>query len=218
MTLKDLVPNDAFVNSSIQFLTPGGATATVVFKDKTYKATYKYWRVDDEPEQGAGWYFASDDNGDYNQNSRVIPFGDAFCVDRSLTETDAALVFAGQVEGAVTKEFTTANFNYIGNCSPVQIILADLTPNDTFVNSSIQFLTSGGATATVVFKEKTYKATYKYWRESDEPEQGAGWYFASDDNGDYNQNGRIIEAGEAFCADINIRELGASLTIPDPLN
>ena len=96
--------------------------------------------------------------------------------------------------------------------------LKDLVPNDAFVNSSIQFLTPGGATATVVFNEKTYKATYKYWREDDEPEQGAGWYFASDDNGDYNQNGRIIEAGEAFCADINIRELGASLTIPDPLN
>ena len=218
MTLKDLVPNDAFVNSSIQFLTPGGATAKVVFNGKTYYATYKYWREGDEPEQGAGWYFASDINGDYNQNDRVIPFGDAFCVDRVLTETDAALVFAGQVEGAVTKEFTTANFNYIGNCSPVQITLADVTPSDTFVNSSIQFLTSGGATAKVEFNGETYYATYKYWREGDEPEQGAGWYFASDINGDYNQNSRVIEAGEAFCADINLTELGASLTIPSPLN
>ena len=218
MTLKDLVPNDAFVNSSIQFLTPGGATAKVKFNEDTYYATYKYWRENDDPEQGAGWYFASDDNGDYNQNSRVIPFGDAYCVARSATETDAGFVFAGQVEGAVTKEFTTANFNYIGNCSPTQITLGDVTPNDTFVNSSIQFLTSGGATAKVKFNEDTYYATYKYWRESDDPEQGPGWYFASDDNGDYNQNGRIIEAGEAFCASISATELGASLTIPDPMN
>ena len=118
----------------------------------------------------------------------------------------------------MTKEFTTANFNYIGNCSPVQITLADVTPSDTFVNSSIQFLTSGGATAKVEFNGETYYATYKYWREGDEPEQGAGWYFASDINGDYNQNSRVIEAGEAFCADINLTELGASLTIPSPLN
>ena len=218
MTLGDIVPNDDFVDSSIQFLTPGGATATVSFGGKTYKATYKYWREDDEPEQGPGWYFASDTNGDYNQNDRVIPFGDAYCVDRSATETDAGFVFAGQVEGAVTKEFTTAKFNYIGNCSPTQITLGDLTPNDDFVDSSIQFLTSGGATATVSFGGKTYKATYKYWREDDEPEQGPGWYFASDTNGDYNQNARIIAAGEAFCADISATELGASLTIPDPLN
>ena len=96
--------------------------------------------------------------------------------------------------------------------------LKDLVPNDAFVNSSIQFLTPGGATAKVKFNEDTYYATYKYWREDDDPEQGAGWYFASDDNGDYNQNGRIIEAGEAFCASISATELGASLTIPDPMN
>ena len=96
--------------------------------------------------------------------------------------------------------------------------LKDLVPNDAFVNSSIQFLTPGGATAKVVFNGETYYATYKYWREDDEPEQGAGWYFASDTNGDYNQNDRIIEAGEAFCVDVRSAETGSSLTIPDPLN
>ena len=218
MTLGDIKPNDDFVESSIQFLTPGGATAKVTFNEKTYWATYKYWREDDEPEQGEGWYFADDDNGDYNQNSRVVPFGDAYCVDRNGTESDANLVYAGQVEGAVTKAFTTTHFNYIGNCSPTQITLGDLTPNDTFVESSIQFLTSGGATAKVTFNDKTYWATYKYWREEDEPEQGAGWYFADDENGDYNQNSRVIAAGEAFCVDVNGSETGASITIPDPLN
>jgi hypothetical protein len=117
-----------------------------------------------------------------------------------------------------------AKFNYVANTFvPVggdknEMTLGDIVPNDDFVDSSIQFLTPGGATATVSFGGKTYKATYKYWREDDEPEQGPGWYFASDTNGDYNQNSRIIAAGEAFCADISATELGASLTIPDLMN
>ena len=39
------------------------------------------------------------------------------------------------------------NMNFVGNCSPVDLTLGDITPNEDFVNSTIMFLTTGGATA-----------------------------------------------------------------------
>ena len=217
MTLADVKPNDEFVNSSIQFLTTGGATATVQVGGKTQKATYVYWTEDDEPEDGAGWYLKTDDDAEYNQNDRVIPFGDAYCVDRSTGEADAQLTYAGEVQTTpVTKTFAP-KFNYIGNCCPKALTLGDIIPNEDFVNSSIQFLTTGGATATVQVGGKTQKATYVYWTEDDEPEDGAGWYLKTDDDAEYNQNDRLIEAGAAFCVDRSTGEPDATLTIPAAL-
>ena len=219
MTLGDIQPNEDFVNSSIQFLTTGGATATVNDPNLgTVKATYVYWTEDDEPEDGAGWYFLADDDAEYNQSSRVIPFGDAYCVDRAGNESDAGLTFAGEVQTTSVTKDLNSGFNYIGNCSPVNVTLADILPNEDFVNSSIQFLTTGGATATVVDENLgTVKATYVYWTEDDEPEDGAGWYFLADDDAEYNQNSRAISAGEAFCVDRAGNETDATITIPSAL-
>jgi len=217
MTLGDIKPNDAFVNSSIQFLTTGGATAKInVDGLGTVKATFIYLDEDDA-EDGAGWYCMADDDGEYNQNDRVIPFGDAYCVDRSTGEPDAALVFAGEVQTTpVTKSFE-AKFNYIGNCCPKDITLGDITPNAAFVNSSIQFLTTGGATAKItVAGLGTPKATFIYLSE-DDAEDGAGWYCMADDDGEYNQNDRVIPAGSAFCVDRSTGEPEATLTIPAAL-
>ena len=92
MTLGDITPNEDFVNSSIQFLTTGGATAKVNDANLgTVSATYVYWTEDDGPEDGAGWYFSEDDDAAYNQNARGIPAGSAFCVDRSTGEPEATL-------------------------------------------------------------------------------------------------------------------------------
>ena len=96
--------------------------------------------------------------------------------------------------------------------------LADVKPNEEFVNSSIQFLTTGGATATVTVDGLgTKKATYVYWTEDDGPEDGAGWYLLADDDAEYNQNDRPIEAGAAFCVDRSTGEPEATLTIPSAL-
>ena len=217
MTLGDIKPNEDFVNSSIQFLTTGGATAKITVAGLgTVKATFVYLDEDDA-EDGAGWYCMSDDDGEYNQNDRVIPFGDAYCVDRSTGEPDAALVFSGEVQSTpVTKSFAP-KFNYIGNCCPRDITLGDIVPNENFVNSSIQFLTTGGATAKItVAGLGTPKATFVYLAEED-AEDGAGWYCMADDDGEYNQNDRVIPAGSAFCVDRSTGEPEATLTIPAAL-
>ena len=117
-----------------------------------------------------------------------------------------------------------SGYNYVCNTFvPVgvdrsEMTLGDITPNSEFVSSSIQFLTSGGATASVKDSNLgTVKATYVYWSKDDEPVGGAGWYFLSDSSATYNQNGRAIAAGESFCVDRDSGESGATITIPSAL-
>lgn len=219
MTLGDIKPNSEFISSSIQFLTTGGATAKIDDPNlgKVY-ATYVYWMEEDEPVGGAGWYFYDDDEAAYNQNDRIVPFGDAYCVDRASNETDAELTYAGEVQTTAVTKSLVSGFNYIGNCSPTDLTLGDITPNEEFVSSSIQFLTSGGATAKVDDANlgQVY-ATYVYWTEDDEPVDGAGWYFFDDDEAAYNQNNRPIVAGEAFCVDRASNESSATVSIPSAL-
>ena len=82
MTLGDIVPNDELSdNTSIQFLTNKGTGNKVMLKGKEVIEVYIYWREDDEPEQGPGWYLKADSNGDINQNARVIEAGEGFCFD-----------------------------------------------------------------------------------------------------------------------------------------
>ena len=92
MTLGDIVPNEEFVNSSIQFMTPGGASAKVSFGGKQVRAEYTYWTAEDDPEDGAGWYLAADEDAEVNQNELVsIPAGSGFLVSRANTEATATV-------------------------------------------------------------------------------------------------------------------------------
>lgn len=219
MTLGDIKPNDEFVFSSIQFLTSAGATAKVTVEGLgTVYATYNYWTEADDPADGEGWYLVADDGTKYNQNSKVVPFGDAYCVERDGGETGAALVYSGEVQSTpVTKTFNSG-FNYIGNCVPTNLSLGDIVPNEDFVFSSIQFLTSAGATAKVTVEGLgVVYATYNYWTEADGAQDGDGWYLVADDAVQYNQNSRIIEAGSAFCVERDGGETTASLTFPSAL-
>ncbi len=216
MTLGDIIPNEDFVNSSIQFLTSAGATAKVTFGGRQVSEIYTYWEEEDA-EDGAGWYLLADDDATQNCNDRVIAFGEAFCVTRTGSEADATLTTAGNVQDtAVTYSFAQ-NFNYVGNCSPVEITLGDITPNEDFVNSSIQFLTEGGATAKVTFGGRQVSEIYTYWEE-DDAEDGAGWYLLADDDATQNCNAKVIAPGQAFCVTRTGSEADATLTIPAPLN
>ena len=219
MTFGDIKPNEDFVNSQIQLLTSGGATANVTVDGLgTKRARFIYWTEDDGPEDGEGWYLDSDDDAEYNQNSRVIPFGDGYLVDRSTGEPNAALVFAGEVQDSpVTKELQP-KFNFLGNCCPRDITFGDVTPNEDFVNSQIQLLTSGGATANVTVDGLgTKRARFIYWTEDDGAEDGAGWYLDSDDDAEYNQNSRVISAGSGFLVDRSTGEPNATITLPKAL-
>ena len=214
MTLGDFIPNEDFVNSSVMFLTTGGATARTTFDGAQVAEKYVYWTEDDQPEDGAGWYLYDDDDATVNQNSKVVPFGQAFCVTRTVTETDATLTTAGEVQDTPVTLSFVQNMNFVGNCSPVDLTLGDITPNEDFVNSSIMFLTTGGATARTTFDGKQVAEKYVYWTDDDGPEDGAGWYLYDDDDATVNQNSVQVPAGQAFCVTRTVTETDATLTIP----
>ena len=219
LTLGDIQPNDSFINSTIQFMTPGGANANTTFKGKTVRATYIYWTAEDDPEEGAGWYLSADGDGEINQNDVEIPMGSGFLVSRGASEAGAALVFSGEVNSEpVTPNLPSAGYNLVGNCCPADITLGDITPNDSFINSSIQFMTTGGANANTTFKGKTVRATYTYWTAEDDPEEGAGWYLSVDGDGEINQNDLVtIPAGSGFLVSKGAAEPNAKVTIPSAL-
>ena len=212
LTLGDIVPNANVKKSSIQFLTSQGTVNKVEFDGKQVGEVYIYWREKDDPEQGEGWYLNADEDGEINQNSRVVALGDSYCVNNK--DTDAMFVYSGAVPGETPKQFTVSGFNYIGNCVPAKIGLGDVTPNSDFKKSSIQFLTSQGTVNKVEFDGKQVGEVYTYWREKDDPEQGEGWYLNADEDGEINQGKRVLEAGESFCVN-NKDGSVAILTFPD---
>ena len=97
--------------------------------------------------------------------------------------------------------------------------LGDIKVTDGFVNSAITFLQPNGLTKEVYSEGlgKTVREQYVYWFEEDDPEQGAGWYFKQDVDGEFNQNAREIEAGEGFYVQGTSKEIGESIVIPSAL-
>ncbi len=95
--------------------------------------------------------------------------------------------------------------------------LGDITPNEDFELSSIQFMTTGGATAKVSFGGKTVSAKYVYWTDED-AEDGAGWYLDADSDATVNQNDLVaLDAGVGFLVSRTAKETNAMLTIPSAL-
>ena len=212
VTLGDIVPNGDVKLSKIQFLKPDGTIERVAFKGGEKPAQYVYWREKDDPEEGEGWYLNADEDGEINQNGREMNFGDAFVVNNQDGGA-ATFTFSGAVGGETTKTLTISGFNYIGNCMPKKITLGDITPNDGFKLSKIQFLKSDGTIERVAFKGGEKPAQYVYWREKDDPEEGPGWYLNADEDGEINQGETPILASQAFVVN-NQDGTTASLTIP----
>ena len=222
LTLGDIKVTDGFVNSAITFLQPSGLGKTVYCEGlgKTVYEQYVYWFAEDDPEDGEGWYFKADKDGEYNQNSRVIALGEGYYVQGNSKEIGESLIFAGAVKDTSTAlEITTAQMNWFGNCSPTKITLGDITVSDGFVNSAVTFLLPSGLGKTVYSEGlgKTVYEQYVYWFAEDDPEDGEGWYFKADKDGEYNQNAREIEAGEGFYVQGNSKELGEEIVIPSAL-
>ena len=118
----------------------------------------------------------------------------------------------------MTKELPNSGYNVIGNCSPTDLKIGDIIPNEDFVNSSIQFMTPGGANAKVTFGDKQVYAKYVYWAAEDDPEDGAGWYLDADGDAEVNQNELVtISAGGGFLVSRFASEPDATVTIPSAL-
>ena len=127
------------------------------------------------------------------------------------------------VVGYQNKATETAQMNWTCNTFvPVDggtMTLGDIKVTDGFVSSAITFLQPSGLTKEVYSDDlgKTVREQYVYWFAEDDPEQGAGWYFKADVDGEYNQNAREIEAGEGFYVQGVSSEIGESIVIPSAL-
>ena len=91
INIGDITVNEDFVNSKIVFMTTGGANAKTTWKGKTVNKEYVYW-LEEDAEDGAGWYLDADGDAEVNQNDLVkISAGGGFLVSRANTEPDATV-------------------------------------------------------------------------------------------------------------------------------
>ena len=134
-----------------------------------------------------------------------------------------ASVESANIVGYQNKATESVQMNWTCNTFvPVNggtMTLGDIKVTDGFVNSEIVFLQPSGLTKEVYSEDlgKTVREQYVYWFAEDDPEQGAGWYFSADEDGEYNQNAREIEAGAGFYVQGNGSEIGESIVIPSAL-
>ena len=220
MTLGDMKGTEGFIWSAVVFLQPDGRVKTVEHaKLGTVKEKYTYWEAGDTEDGVGGWYFEDDENAEYNQNSRIIALGEGYYVQGDPSEIGDGLVFSGAVANDATAlEVTSAQMNWLGNCSPVDITLGDITATDGLIWSAIVFLKDDGRVKTVDHAQLgTVKEKYTYWEAGDTVDGAGGWYFEDDADAKYNQNDRVIAAGEGFYIQGDPSEIGESISIPSAL-
>lgn len=217
--LGDITPGEDFSESMLCFLTKTGANAKTDFGGKKVNMSYVYWTADDDPGDGAGWYLYADEDATVNCNDTELPYGDGFLVYRMASEADATLTYSGQVSTTpVTKEFVQDGYTACGNCTPVQIKLGDITPNEDFSESMICFMTKTGANAKTDFGGKSVNQSFVYWTADDDPGDGAGWYLYADEDATVNYNELItLDPGQGFMVYRMASEPNAQITIPAAL-
>ena len=220
MTLGDMKATDGFIWSAVVFLQPDGRVKSVEHAQLgPVKEKYTYWEAADTEDGVGGWYFEDDENAEYNQNSRVIALGEGYYVQGTASEIGEGLLFSGEVANDATAlEVTSAQMNWFGNCSPTDITLGDITATDGLIWSAIVFLRDDGRVKTVEHASLgPVKEKYTYWEAGDTEDGAGGWYFEDDENASYNQNARVIAAGEGFYLQGTASEIGQSISIPSAL-
>jgi len=221
LTLEDITPSSGYVFSTIDFVDDQGAT--IVFKDSdlgegTVKS-YTYWSAGDAAAKVAGWYLVDDTYAEYPKNDVPLKLGEAYIAYCYPNEEGETLTYNGEVYKESMPYELASNFNWLGNCAPVDITLSDITVDSNFVFSTIDFVDDQGAT--VVFKdsdlgEGTVKS-YTYWSAGDAAAKVAGWYLVDDTYAKYPKNDVVISAGNAFIAYCYPGEEGSVFTLPSAL-
>ena len=230
MTMGDLKFNANFKNSSLQILEDGGNTMMLDWAEYPLIepdggdlwAAFEYVAAKDAGEGGEGWYLSQDGNRAYNMNEWLIPFGWQFVID--CTDRNSQIVGNGEVD-RVNEEFDLERlvFNYLGNCTPVDITLGDLILGANFKNSSLQILEDGGNTMMLDWEEfpliepdgGDLWAAFDYVAAKDAGEHGAGWYLSQDADRAYNMNEWVVASGDGFVIDCTDRN--ASIIVPSAL-
>ena len=233
-TLGDLIPGENFSLSTLQFVTGTGATKKFLLPNgDLVSGQFEYWRADeiddaDLPDGAtavSGWYlWNADEDAMYLMNSVQIPEGGCFAVD--ARDTGATIGGAGQVDSEDTVcPLVKGDFNWFGNCTPINLTLGDITVNDEFSLSTLQFVTGTGATKKFTLPNNDLvSGQFEYWRadeidDADLPDGATavtGWYlWNADEDAMYLMNATPVASGSGFAVDA--RDTDASIIIPSAL-
>ena len=215
MKLGDISVDENYSVSTISFLKPDTA-ATKTFEievegEKKNVFGFMYWFEGDlveTPFEGKpGWYYADEDTGAlFDMNNVEIPYGSMFYVEGA---EDCNIVVSGNVlKGDQPVAVVTDLYNFMGNCTPTDLKLADIgVDEETYSVSTLSFLKPDtAATKTFEIEVEGVKKNvfgFMYWFEGDLVETAfegkPGWYYADEDTGAlFDMNGVDIPAGSMF--------------------
>lgn len=188
---------------TIMFLDHGGGTRV---REDGYKAMYTYFTEGDgAPSDGWYQYDAATEAGDFLAIEAADDFSYGAGAVVQASETTANIVFSGAVaKGPQTIIAAKEGFNIIGNPTPVNLTLFDITPSSGFSwenGDTIMFLDHGGGT---YVREDGYKSMYTYFTEGDgAPADGWYQYDAATESGEFlapEEAENDLQAGDAFVA------------------
>ena len=206
MTLADAKPNAMFSwmsSDNIQFLDAGGGTR--VRESDGLPAIYGYFTtLDGAPADGWYHYDSATQVGAFVEPEVDDDFSYGAGVVVETFDKTAGFMFSGAVhKGAPTIIAAKDGWNLIGNPTPCNLTLSDVTPNATFSwmsSDNIQFLDAGGGTR--VRESDGLPAIYGYFTTLDgAPADGWYHYDSATQAGAFvepEENDNAINAGVAF--------------------
>ena len=179
LSLADVSKNDQFTCDNpdlLFFLDDGGGTR--VRKDG-YLAQYSYFTKADYDAPADGWYvydaIANDGTWLAPEEEDDFSYGAGAVV--TTINKEAALIFSGAVhKGAPTIIISKIGFNFVGNPTPCDLTLSDVTPNDIFTCDNpdlLFFLDDGGGTKV---RKDGYLSQYSYFTKDGFDAPADGWY------------------------------------------
>ena len=217
--------NVSLSGTDFQLLDDNGATATIKV-DGLGDVLAIFWYVPADIAEGAGidpgWYLMYDDEvqPDYPMNDFELPFGQGYLM--NCGDNDAAVIYSGAVRATDFPRELTPLYNFLGNCSPVDLTLGDFVCNEnvSLSGTDLQILDDNGATDTIEV-EGLGEVLAIFWYVPADIAEGAGidpgWYLMYDDEvqPDYPMNDFPIPAGQGFL--MNCGDNDAVVTIPTAL-
>lgn len=230
MTIGDIQFNAALKSSEIQILEDGGCTMVLDWEDYPLLENdggellmiLDFVPAATAGENGAGWYLSQDGDYAYNMNAWIVPFGWQYVVEGQ--DRNCGLINSGMVDPE-NEEFVLERgvFNYLGNCTPVEMTLGDLILNASFKSSEIQLLEDGGCTLVLDWADYPLLEDdggellmiLDYVPAATAGKNGAGWYLSQDGDYAYNMNAWIVPAGDGFV--VEGQDRGATITVPTAL-
>ena len=174
-----------------------GADAISLYNGGELLMKVTFYPYDDPDDFGipGGWYELSDFNESDEPtllNDMSIPFGTGFAFSR--VNAAATITYAGEVKLTATTLPSTGGFTLCGNVAPMDLTLAQIFGNDSFV---------AGADAISLYKggELEKKVTFYPYDDPDDFGIPGGWYELNDFNESDEPtllNNTPIAAGQGF--------------------